>query len=123
MLVNAQSRPYTRRMSEDVKITSLARKIIVKNWFDVSRLRVRTTRGVIHVQGRIYKIAGPVNEREGSETVLRKLDEELHGIARVRGVSYQLENWVCASAGSWRKMGVKMAAAQQKAAAEGNQID
>lgn len=109
-------------MSEDVKINSLARKIIVKNWLDVSRLRVRTVRGVIHVQGRIYKIAGPPNEREGSESSMIKLDEELHGIARARGVTYQLENWVCASAGSWRKIGVKMTKAQQKAMAEGNQI-
>jgi len=109
-------------MSEDVKINALARKMIVKNWFDISRLRVRTVRGVIHVQGRIYKIAGPVNERDGTETVMRKLDEDLHGIARVRGVNYQLENWVCASAGSWRKVGSKASKAQQKALAEGNQI-
>jgi hypothetical protein len=109
-------------MSDDMKITALARKIIVKNWFDVSRLRVRTTRGVVLVQGRIYKIAGPVNERDGTEVVMRKLDEDLHGIPRIRGVNYQLENWVSVSSGVWRKIGMKMNEAQRAAVAAGNQI-
>ena len=110
------------RMADDVKLTALARKIIVKNWFDVTRLRLRTVRGVIHVQGRIFKLTGTPEEREGDEASLRKLDEELHALAQVRGVCYQLENWICVSAGSWRKLGVKMTEAAQKAMAEGNEV-
>jgi hypothetical protein len=43
-------------------------------------------------------------------------------MANVHGVSYQLENWICVSAGVWRKLGVKMSEAAQKAVAEGNEI-
>lgn len=100
----------------------MARKIVVKNWLDISRLRIRTVRGVIHVQGRITKLTGSADEREGDESGMRKLDEDLHAISGVRGVSYNLENWICVSAGTWRKLGVKMSEAARKAIEEGNEI-
>ena len=100
----------------------MARKIVVKNWIDISRLRIRTVRGVIQVQGRIAKLTGSADEREGDESGMRKLDEDLHAISGVRGVNYQLENWICVSAGTWRRLKVKMSAAAQKAIAEGNEV-
>jgi len=106
----------------DVQITAMARKILVRNWMDVSRMRIRAVRGVIHMQGRIAKLTGSADQREGDESGMRKLDEDLRMISGVRGVNYQLENWVCVSTGTWRKLKVKMSEAAQKAIAEGNEV-
>jgi hypothetical protein len=111
-------------MADDVKLMSMARKTIVKNWFDLSRIRVRVTRAVIHVQGRFYKLTGSPEEREGDQASLRKLDEDLHALSGARGVSYQIENWVHESSGTWRKIGGNkpLSKAAQKALSEGNQV-
>ncbi len=101
-------------MADDVKMTSMARKLIVRNWLDISRLRVRVTRGVIFVSGRIYKLTGGPSEREGDEAGLRKLDEDLHSVPGVRGVAYQLENWTREASGAWRKLGQKMTASAKR---------
>jgi len=103
-------------MADDVKMTSHARKLIVRNWFDISRLRVRVTRGVIFVSGRIYRLTGGPEERNGTEPTLRKLDEDLHGIPGVRGVAYQLENWTREASGAWRQLGQKMTASAKRLA-------
>jgi len=101
-------------MPDDVKMTSLARKMIVRNWFDISRVRVRVTRSVILVSGRIYRLTGGPEEREGSEPTLRKLDDDLRGIPGMRGVAYQLDNWTRESSGAWRKLGQKMTASARR---------
>ena len=107
-------------MLNDVAITSMARKIVTRNWLDISRLRIRTVRGVIHMQGRIIKLSGGPDDREGDESGMRKLDEDLRVISGVRGVNYQLENWVSVSAGTWRKLHVKMSEAARQAILDGN---
>jgi hypothetical protein len=111
-------------MADDVKITSMARKVIVKNWFDVSRVRVRVVRSVIRIQGYFFKLTGSPEEREGDQASLRKLDEDLRAIAGVRGIAYQVDNWIHESSGSWRKLGGKkpVSKAAQEAVAEGNQV-
>ena len=111
-------------MADDVKITSMARKVIVKNWFDISRVRIRVTRSVIRVQGHFSKLTGSPDEREGDQAGLRKLDEDLLAISGVRGVAYQIDNWVHESSGSWRKLGSKkpLSKAAQQAVSEGNQV-
>jgi hypothetical protein len=111
-------------MADDVKLTAMARKVIVKNWFDLSRIRIRVVRSVIHVQGRFYKLTGSPEEREGDQNSLRKLDEDFHSISGVRSVAYQIENWVHESSGSWRKIGGNkpLSKAAQKALVEGNQL-
>ena len=111
-------------MADDVKTTSMARKVIVKNWFDVSRLRVRVVRSVIRIQGYFFKLNGSVEDREGDQASLRKLDDDLRNIAGIRGIAYQIENWTRETSGSWRKLGRKkpISKAAQQAAAEGNQV-
>lgn len=101
-------------MADDVKMTSMARKMIVRNWLDISRLRVRVTRGVIFVSGRIHKLTGGPSEKEGDEPGLRKLDDDLHGVPGMRGVAYQLENWTHETSGGWRKLGQKMTASAKR---------
>jgi hypothetical protein len=109
-------------MADDTKMTSYARKIVVKNWFDISRLRIRTTRGVIYIQGRIYKLTGSASERDGDEHSLRKLDDDLRNIPGMKGTAYQLDNWVRESSGAWRKVGQKMTAAAKKALEQSGDI-
>jgi hypothetical protein len=109
-------------MIDDIKMTAMARKTVIKNRFDISRIRIRVTRGVIHVSGRFQRLTGSPSEREGDETSLRKLDEDLHGLSGMRGVHYQIENWMYEPSGSWQKMGPKMSKSAAKALEQGNDI-
>lgn len=89
-------------MSEDHQMAVLVRKIITSNWLDVSQIRIRVTRGVINLQGRVEKIGGNPDEKEGTEAGMRKLDDELRSLKGFRGVAYFFDNWIRESNGSWR---------------------
>ena len=84
-----------------------ARKIIVANWIDVSLIRVRVTRGIIHLQGRAQKLSAPSGEENGTEAGMRKLDDDLRMVPNLRGVTYMFDNWMRDDTGGWRLQGQK----------------
>ncbi len=92
---------------DDKSILNRARRVVTSNWFDLPRLRIRVTRGQIHLQGRFFKSVSAGDDQEGSESGLRKLDTELRGIAGCRGVTYEIENWIHEQSGGWRRRGKK----------------
>ncbi|MCX7886227.1 MAG: hypothetical protein N3B01_03075 [Verrucomicrobiae bacterium] len=83
------------------------RKLITSNWLDVSQIRIRVIRGVITLQGHVEKLGAPSEEKEGTEAVMRKLDEELRALKGFRGVAYLLDNWIREPTGTWRYTGKK----------------
>ena len=91
-----------------------ARKIITGNWLDVSQIRIRVTRCVINLQGHVQTVGGDPTTREGSEAGLRKLDDELRGLKKFRGVAYFFDNWQRDPTGGWRSLNKKKDKAARK---------
>jgi len=89
-------------VTDDVQLNSRTRRIITANWFDISHLRIRVTRGTISIQGRIRKLTDQRDDRDGDPSSLRKLDDELRGLRGVRSVTYRLDNWRREPSGAWQ---------------------
>ncbi len=94
-------------MSDDTKLNSAARKLIVGNRFDVSLIRVRVTRGVVHLQGHVQKVGEGAADLKQVEASLRHLDEDLRALPGFRGSAYLFDNWRRDPTGSWRFLGSK----------------
>jgi len=94
-------------MSEDLRLTSKARRIIVACWLDVSRIRVRTTRGVIHLQGSIGRLGEDKDEPEENLPFLEKAEEQLSALKDASGVKYTFDNWRREPSGRWTYTGKK----------------
>jgi hypothetical protein len=94
-------------MSDDAKMTSQVRKIVTANWLDISEIRVRVTRGVVHFQGHVKSISGDPQNPEGTEAGMRKLDEDVRNLKGFRGVAYSFDNWLRDTTGGWRQLGKK----------------
>ncbi len=94
-------------MSEDAKLTTAARKVIIGNWFDISLIRVRAIRGVIHLQGHVTKTGGATTDLKQVEAGLRKMDDSLRSLKGFRGIAYLFDNWIRESTGGWRFVGPK----------------
>ena len=86
-------------------MTATARKLLVGNWFDISLVRIRVTRGVINLQGHAQKTSEGTLDLRQVEASLRKLDDELRSMAGFRGVAYFFDNWIREPTGSWRYIG------------------
>jgi hypothetical protein len=85
--------------ASDTEITAAVRKVLVKHWVDVSRIRIRVTRGVLILTGTIDKIygaeGGPVDR-----SFLSSLDQGLQAVKGLRRIRYQFGNWA-KDGGEW----------------------
>jgi hypothetical protein len=84
---------------EDNQITVAVRRRLVSAWVDVTRLNVRTTRGVVYVSGYIKRMTHEHSEMYPK--LLHQLDLSLRSLKDVRDVRYNLENWERSTFGSW----------------------
>ena len=68
------------------------RKVLVKNWVDCSRVRIRVAKGLLILTGTIDKVygaeGGPVDRR-----YLSSMDQSLQAIQGLRRIRYQFSNW------------------------------
>jgi len=103
-------------VSDDTKLTAAARKIIIGNWFDISLVRVKAIRGVVHLQGHMAKTSGGSADLKQVEAALRKMDDGLRSLKGFRGVAYLFDNWIREATGGWRFTGSRAEkdAAQRK---------
>ena len=90
-----------RYVAEDVKLCSKARKTIISCRLDISLIRVRVTRGVIHLQGTVSRMGGDPKAPETVEPFLDKLDEQLRLLPGCRGFHYSFDNWRREPTGTW----------------------
>ncbi len=76
----------------DKDIASACRKVLVKNWVDVSRIRLRVTSGLLILTGAIEKTygaeGGPVDP-----SFLSAVDQGLQTVKGLRRIRYQFSNW------------------------------
>jgi hypothetical protein len=92
---------------DDVKFNSKARRLITANWLDISQIRVRTVRAVVHLQGHVQRIGEDPRNPEANEPFLFKLDEQLRSLPGFRGAHYTFDNWTLEPTGTWRFTGRK----------------
>lgn len=95
-------------MSEDVKLCSKSRKLVVACGFDISRVRVRATRCVIHLQGTVARIGEDPNNPDSNIPFLEKLEDQLRRLPGQRGIHYAFDNWRREPSGYWRYTGRKI---------------
>jgi hypothetical protein len=92
---------------DDVKINAKARKLVIANWLDISQIRIRVTRGVIHFQGTVSRLGEDPRNPESNEPFLCKLDEQIRLLPGFRGAHYAFDNWRREPTGIWRYTGKK----------------
>ncbi|MCG3150424.1 MAG: hypothetical protein PCFJNLEI_03910 [Verrucomicrobiae bacterium] len=101
-------------MSDDVKLCAKSRKVVAACWLDISRVRIRVTRGIIHLQGTVIRIGEDPRDPEANEPYLEKLDEQLHTLPGFRAIQYTFDNWRRETNGSWRYLGKKPRSAKKR---------
>jgi hypothetical protein len=83
----------------DKDIAAAVRKLLVKNWVDVSKVRMRVTSGLLTLTGTIEKVygaeGGPVDPK-----FLSAVDHALQGVKGLRRVRFQFTNWT-KDGGEW----------------------
>lgn len=94
-------------MPDDVKLNSKVRKIVIANWLDVSQIRTRVTRGVVHFAGHVKRLGEDPKEPESNEPYLEKLDEEVRRLPGFRGANFTFDNWRREPTGCWSYTGKK----------------
>jgi hypothetical protein len=94
-------------MPDDVKLNAKVRKLVIGNWLDISQIRTRVTRGVIHFQGQIRRPGEDPRNPESNEPFLSKLDEEIRRLPGFRGAHFDFDNWRREPTGHWRFTGKK----------------
>jgi len=77
-------------------------------WLDISRVRVRVTRGVIHLQGSVTHLGENPKDPDSNAPFLEKLDEQLHTLPGSRGIHYAFDNWRRENNGGWSYTGKKI---------------
>ena len=80
-------------MPDDVKLCAKIRKTVISCWLDISRIRIRATRGVIHLQGTVIRMGGDPEDPEADIPFLEKVDDELRRLPGSRGVNFNFDNW------------------------------
>ncbi len=83
----------------DKDIASAVRKVLVKNWVNVSQVRLRVTSGLLTLTGTINKVYGA----EGGDvdpSFLSAIDNALQGVKGLRRVRFQFSNWT-KDGGEW----------------------
>ena len=92
-------------MGDDVKLNSQVRKVITACRIDLAMLRIRVTRGIVHLSGNIKRMGEDRRGPEENESSLEKLDRQLRTLPGYRGITYTFDNWRREPTGSWRYTG------------------
>jgi hypothetical protein len=95
-------------MSDDVKLCAKARKVVVGSGFDISRMRLRATRCVIHLQGTVLRVGEDPKNPDSNVPFLETLDDQLRRLPDLRGIHYVFDNWRREPSGCWRYTGRKV---------------
>jgi hypothetical protein len=92
-------------VANDVKLCAKARKVVASCWLDLSRIRIRVTRGVIHLQGTVARLGEDPRDPEANAPFLTRLDDQLHLLPGYRGINYTFDNWRRETNGTWTFLG------------------
>ena len=83
----------------DLEINKNIRKVLVRHWVDLGRLRMSSAGGRIYIRGLLTKIPGQGTTDLATANV-DAIFSELKRIPHVKWVSADLENWTDAN-GTW----------------------
>lgn len=100
-------------MADDVKLNAKVRKAIASCRFDLARVRIRVTRGIVHMSGSVIRMGEQQGDARSNEAYLEKLDSVLKSLPGYRGINYTFDNWRREPTGAWSYTG-KQAAPKPK---------
>ena len=81
-----------------------ARRILVRLRLDTAVLHIRVERGILMVTGRIcYPDLMGEGARGVNYELLHEMHRQLRQLVGVKGVEYQLKNWMHTGDGGWTK--------------------
>jgi len=87
----------------DLDINRNVRRVMVRHWVDLGRLRLSCTNGRISIRGTLLKVPG----QGSSDLIPANVDtifQDLKRIQNVKWVTGELDNWTDAT-GSWLPVG------------------
>jgi hypothetical protein len=85
----------------DKEVTVGVRKILVKNWVDIAKVRIRVTKGVAILTGTIAKTYA-ADDANVDPKFLSSVDQGLQTVKGLRRIRYQFDNWT-KDGGEWVK--------------------
>ena len=86
-----------RTSDHDVKMA--VRRTLSRHWVDLHAVRYLCNRGSVRFQGHLHRLDQSPSPPYGS--LLEAIESETRRIPGVRGVFFNLENWVRDSQGRW----------------------
>jgi hypothetical protein len=92
-------------MADDVRLNMKVRKAIASCGFDLTRIRIRVTRGRIYMQGSIKRTGEDPEDPESNMPFLEKLDGLLRDLPGFKDVRYTFDNWKLTKGGAWQFSG------------------
>jgi hypothetical protein len=95
-------------VADDVKLNAKVRKVIASCRLDLSLLRVRVTRGIVHLSGSVTRMGEDKGDPEANEASLERLDAQLRTLPGYRGINYTFENWRREPTGTWLYTGKRV---------------
>jgi len=100
-------------VGDDVKLNSQVRKVITACRIDLAMLRIRVTRGIVHLTGSIKRMGEDRRNPEENESSLERLDAQLRTLPGYRGITYTFDNWRREPTGTWRFTGKRLKGARK----------
>ena len=86
-------------MPDRLELTSAVRRVLVKNWIDMSKVRIQIAGATAIIRGTLEKIhsGDPI-----TGLLIEDLEQKIRGVKGIGQVRWQLEDWT-AKGGTWRK--------------------
>jgi hypothetical protein len=85
----------------DLQINSAVRRVLVRHWIDLGTVSIRTTRGVVSLNGTINTLPGAAQTIDA--TLLLAIVNEIERQPHVRRLNASFTNWIF-TAGIWTSL-------------------
>ena len=92
-------------MADDVKLNAKVRKVIAACRVDLAMIRIRVTRGIVHLSGSVKRMGEGHNDPKENSAALEKLDALIRTLPGYRGINYTFDNWRREPTGAWQYTG------------------
>jgi hypothetical protein len=89
---------------DDIKLSRLAMRVLTQLRIDSTAVHVRSIRGYLYLNGRLqhpYTIT--ITHVDVNYELLHEMDRLLRRLDDVKGIEYNLENWMHTGDGGWTK--------------------
>jgi hypothetical protein len=71
-------------------VTQAVRRVLVKNWLDMGKIRIQVAGGTVIVRGRLMRARG---EDQVNELFIEQLEQQLRGTKGLKQLRFSLDDW------------------------------